>query len=356
MSTRLFISDVHVGAGRYSEESRDKGTYPYDWDWLSAAETENFTSFVRFLHSGYDRTIDEVILLGDIFDNWVFPHDLVPPTMEELLTAEKNKAVVKELNQLANKTRVYYIPGNHDMHATTITIDKFFPKFIYCPVRFSSHRLIAEHGHRYAMFNAPPRYSQNIMGLPLGYFISRVEATKKARTDSEGRAYHTYVDDLIEMLIDQQTLPQSVLEAVIEEAGLDENLAAYQMKRKDGQPAQPIPAATVKETYKNIYNDWPSAVVSKHRAVFAELDMLGPIADRLCKDGFYKVCIFGHSHKSEMDRDTLFVKDRIYANSGYWCGENCTFVEVEESDGKYNVSLVKWMGKNEIKRQKSESV
>ena len=353
MSRKLFISDVHIGAGRFSPESQDKDKYQYDWDWLSLQETENFMNFIRFLHSGYDGEYDTVVLLGDIFDNWVFPHDLVPPTMEELLKAEKNKQVVEELNELASKKKVYYVPGNHDMHASELIIKAHFPNFVYCPVRFSSNRLIAEHGHRYAMFNAPPRYSKNILGLPLGYFISRIEATKKAISDRDGRQYQTYVDDFIEVL-GEQTLPQSVLEAVIEEAGLDEDIK-YKIKRPNGQ-IQLIPANQVKEDYKNIYNDWPSANVSKHRAVFAELDLLGPIADKLCKDGLYQVCILGHSHKKEIDRDTWFVNDRIYANTGYWCGENCTFVEVEENHDGYTVGIVEWKGNNEITRGKSKSI
>lgn len=350
---RIFISDVHLGAGRFSEESRDKNKYPYDWDWLSIEETKNFMNFLKFLQSGYDHEIKEVILLGDIFDNWIFPYDLIPPTMDELIKAEKNIEVVSELNNLAKKIRVFYIPGNHDLHANREVINDFFPDFIYCPKRFSSGRLIAEHGHFYAMFNAPARYSSNIMGLPLGYFISRIEATRKALTDREARTYKTYVDDFIEVG-GKQTLPQSVLEAVIEEADLDEDIE-YKVKRKGGTD-QSISAQLVKSVYKDIYNDWPRNIVSKHRAVFAELDMLGPIADKLCKDGNYQVCIFGHSHKSEIDKDSWFLDDRIYANAGYWCGSQCTFVETEKTATGYDVCIVKWLGSNKIKRGELVSI
>jgi len=350
---RLFISDVHLGAGRFSEESRNTDKYPYDWDWLSIKETENFMNFIKFLKSDYDHEIKEVVLLGDIFDNWVFPHDLMSPTMDELITADKNKEVVRELNGLAKKCRVFYVPGNHDMHATMEIMNEFFPKFVYCPKRFSSGRLIAEHGHLYAMFNAPARYSNNIMGLPLGYFISRIEATKKAMTNREGRTYRTYVDDFIEVA-GKQALPQSVLEAVIEEADLDEGIE-YKVKRKGGTD-QSISALLVKDVYKDIYNDWPSSIVSKHRAVFAELDMLGPIADKLCKDGNYQVCILGHSHKSEIDKDTWFVNERIYANAGYWCGAKCTFVETEKTATGYDVSIVKWLGDKKIEQREMVSI
>ena len=222
-------------------------------------------------------------MLGDIFDNWVFPYDMVPPTIEELMSAPKNLSVVEELKILSQKTKVYYVPGNHDMNATVEIMESIFPGIIYCPKIFSSGRLIAEHGHRYALFNAPPRFSKNIMGYPLGYFISRIEATKMALTNSQARSYHTYVDDFIEMF-GEQTLPQSVFEAVIEEAGLDENIE-FKIKRKNGL-VQSVSAREVKEVYKDIYNDWPNSIVSKQRAVFAELDMLGPIADKICKDGY----------------------------------------------------------------------
>ena len=46
---RLFISDVHLGAGRYSDESKGSENHKYEWDWLSEDETKNFESFIKFL-------------------------------------------------------------------------------------------------------------------------------------------------------------------------------------------------------------------------------------------------------------------------------------------------------------------
>jgi UDP-2,3-diacylglucosamine pyrophosphatase LpxH len=92
---RLFISDVHLGAGRYSDESKSSETHKYEWDWLSENETKNFESFIRFLRTVYSENIREIILLGDIFDNWVFPHDLVPPTMDESPTTPIGRGLMK---------------------------------------------------------------------------------------------------------------------------------------------------------------------------------------------------------------------------------------------------------------------
>lgn len=341
----IFISDVHLGAGRFSPESQDREIYPNDWDWLSAEETANFEQFLRFLREDYTDQIREIVLMGDIFDNWVFPHDMVPPTMDELILAEKNIRVVEELRKLSENLPVFYIPGNHDMHATAPVIERHFPKMTYCPTQFIDGRLLAEHGHRYALFNAPARFSNNFMGLPLGYFISRIEATRKAVTGAQTRSYHTYIDDFIEMA-GRPTLPQCVLEAVIEEADLSEDLE-FKYKRPNGG-VQTVSAMEVKAIYRDIYNDWSDQVISRHRAVFAEMDMMGPVADRLCKDGKHHIVILGHSHKCEIDKDTWFVADRIYANTGFWCGTHCTFVETEKTANRHRVRTVRWEGDGQL--------
>jgi UDP-2,3-diacylglucosamine pyrophosphatase LpxH len=63
------------------------------------------------------------------------------------------------------------------------------------------------------------------------------------------------------------------------------------------------------------------------------------------------IVIFGHSHTSDLDKDSWFLKEkRIYANCGAWCdeGERCTFVETEKDEGirKHYVRLKSWNGKN----------
>ncbi|MDJ0762163.1 MAG: metallophosphoesterase [Myxococcota bacterium] len=344
---RIFISDVHLGAGRPADTP---SKYKYDWDWLDSKETQNFCNFLNFLGSDYLNEIKEIILGGDIFDTWIYPHDMQPPTIDDILRADKNKAVIAALNALSAKVPVFYIPGNHDMTARREIIKRTFPQMTYVPERFIAGRLIAEHGHRYALFNAPPYFSKHIMGLPLGYFISRVEATRKAMTNDGSRNYRSYLDDMLEIL-GPATLPQCVFEAVLEEANLSEETVFH----INGVPDH-VPASIVKETYKDIYSDWPTRVVSRPRAVLAEMNRLEPIADRICKNGEFKVCVFGHSHKWDIDKDTLFCDDRIYVNAGYWCGSNCTFAEIEKrGGGKYIARLRKWQ-KGKLHKIASESV
>jgi UDP-2,3-diacylglucosamine pyrophosphatase LpxH len=334
---RLFISDVHIGAGRLDVPTT---THPYDWDWLTEPERENFVRFLDFLRTDYRDQYREIVVLGDLFDNWIFPHDQAPPSISALIEAPCNQEVCEALRRLSEAVPVLYVPGNHDMFASRKVMARYFPEITYCPQQFVAGRMIAEHGHRYAMFNAAPTFTPNIMGLPLGYFLSRIEATRKALTDSDARHYRTYVDDALE-LMGRQTLSQCVLEALLEEAELDED-TEFTLRRHHGDVTR-VTASRVKEVYRDLYDDWPDNVVSKPRAVFAELDRLEPIADRLCKHGRYKVCVMGHSHKAALDRDTWFCDDRIYANAGFWCGHRCTLVAVDKrGGGQYAVSLGRW--------------
>ena len=47
--------------------------------------------------------------------------------------------------------------------------------------------------------------------------------------------------------------------------------------------------------------------------------------------------VFGHTHKSELDKDWFLSTDRLYANTGYWCSDSPTFVEVDKCDDGYKV-------------------
>ena len=90
--------------------------------------------------------------------------------------------------------------------------------------------------------------------------------------------------------------------------------------------------------------------------VSSAINKLKLLADKICKNGKYKVCILGHSHKSEIDTDKWFVDDRIYANAGYWCGEKCTFVETEKNSKGYHVRLMKWLGEGKLQKGKIHSI
>lgn len=79
----IFLSDVHLGTS--VSQSRP---------------------LARFLH---DTTADYLYLVGDIVDGCAL--------RQAWLWAEEDNAVVRELLRWAERTRVVYIPGNHDAFA-----------------------------------------------------------------------------------------------------------------------------------------------------------------------------------------------------------------------------------------------
>jgi UDP-2,3-diacylglucosamine pyrophosphatase LpxH len=342
---RIYVSDVHMCAGR--SLGSDKV-----YDWLGKTEADNFADFLDHLNKQDD--VGEIILLGDTMDNWVCPIDEAPPTFNEILDASHNQKIVKNLKTLTENKKVIYMPGNHDMQVTKEVLqqEKYFPKIIFGgsalnKSRYRTSRLLAEHGSAYAMFNAPDPINNPGNRLPLGYFISRVAATKAARTGHADRHFWTYVDDFLELL-GPQKLPQSVFEAILEEAGLSENAEIIMGTNDRKGNGKPVTASAVKEKYANLYEQWESHYGKgmAFKSVMAEIGYLGDLADYLSKKGDTNIIIFGHSHDNELDKDSWFVKDRIYANCGAWCDENkpCSFIETQkDDDNKFHyVRLMEW--------------
>lgn len=358
---RIYISDVHMGAEK-------RTNCKYDYNWLGQNEADNLGHFLNYLSTQDD--VDEIILLGDTMDNWVCPVDEVPPTFDEILNAKHNRTLVKNLRTLTENKKVIYMPGNHDMHVTKDILqrEKYFPKIIFGgsafnKSRYRTGRLLAEHGSAYTLFNAPDPTNDPRNRLPLGYFISRVAATKVARTGNGKRHFWTYIDDLLELL-GPNKLPQSVFEAVLEEANLREDteiIIGTEDRTPNGKPIT-VKASAIKEKYANLYEQWESqnGKGMAFKAVMAEIGYLGDLADYLSKKGDTTIIIFGHSHDSELDKDSWFVDDRIYANCGAWCDEDkpCSFVETQKNNerGEYHVRLMRWEHGKKAVMVKEESV
>jgi threonine dehydrogenase-like Zn-dependent dehydrogenase len=67
--------------------------------------------------------------------------------------------------------------------------------------------------------------------------------------------------------------------------------------------------------------------------------------------------VFGHTHVGKIDKDSLFVKDRVYVNSGNWCGKEAYCVVVEPGDnGKTAASLLAIDAAGEIVANESHKV
>lgn len=323
----LFVSDIHLGPGN-------------DWDWFDA-ETEgpkliNFFEYVLKRQSDKDD-IKEVVLLGDVFDLWVCPYDETPHKFEDIIKHQDK--VIKALIKMASKVRTFYLNGNHDYQVTSKDIEATFEgKVQHIGDVYRRGNIWAEHGHQYALFNRPDPRNGGLSRLPLGYYITRLHTSLKQKHMSKSKMVIQAIDEAFQVM-GPEKLPESILDALKDAVEMDSKSGSVD-RFKMGHISSDQEYDVVKERYRNLYDDWKDSVGlwKSIQMIMCELNRLGTVADQLCRNGV-DIVIFGHSHDTKMDKDSFLVKDRIYANCGYWCGfgddpdkdDNAHFVE---TDGK----------------------
>jgi len=306
----LFVSDIHMGAGN-------------PWDWFSIEkESPYLTRFFEYVLDRYKTKgdIKELVLLGDIFDLWVCPHDRKPHTFESIKEAQAR--VINVIKNTAETVPTLYVNGNHDFQVTPEDIndnEAFDGKVKHIGDVYRRGNILAEHGHQYALFNRPdPRNGGPHLKLPLGYYITRLHTSLGGSRGAKAKLIFQAIDELFQVM-GPEKLPESVLDAMKD---------AVEMKKHDkvegftmGDIYGEQEYGEIRDRYKNLFEDWKKSVGlwQSIQMIMCELNRLGTVADQLCRNGV-EIVIFGHSHDTKMDKDTLFVKDRIYANCGYWCG------------------------------------
>jgi UDP-2,3-diacylglucosamine pyrophosphatase LpxH len=328
----LFISDIHMGAGK--EDGK--------WDWFSINDEGPY--LINFFEYITDRCkehedIEEVVLLGDIFDLWVCPHDKEPHSFEEIIKAQT--AVIKAMKTMASTVPTCYVNGNHDYRVTSEDIcETFKGKIRWKRDEYRRGNILAEHGHRYALFNCPDVRNGGYLRLPLGYYITRLHTTLGKTRKSKFNLIAQIIDESFQ-LMGPEKLPESVLDALRDAV---ENTTGKKVKKFNMKGiCADQDFKDVRDRYRNLFDDWRKAKGFwwSVQMIMCELNRLGTIADQLC-DGDVNIVIFGHSHDTKMDKDTWLVKDRIYANCGYWCGlgekdkieDHAHFVEADEETVK----------------------
>jgi UDP-2,3-diacylglucosamine pyrophosphatase LpxH len=369
---RIFISDTHIS--HLPEIGKDQ----HDYTWLQKKDADALTNFLKHLNTRQDA--EEVIFIGDLFDNWVIPVDVEPPTIDDIITSRKAKKdpLLDALFALCQNPniRVVCLPGNHDMELTSGVIEKHFgintdPQrqgMIFGGTAgwnagssvYRSSRLRAEHGSAHAMFNAPDPMNNPGYRLPLGYYISRVMASKTYNTGHADRHWWTYVDDMLEA-VGPDKFASCVFEAVLEDARLDVN-AEIIMPKRSGQTVT-VSAQQILKKYENLYSQWKERVGAgmAFKSILAEIGYLDDAADRLCKKNDTNIVVFGHSHDWILDKDSWFVEDRVYANCGTWCDspkKPWTYVEVETLRERHErwVRIQQWLDDKPDKTLKEEYV
>jgi len=351
----LFISDLHMNVDS-------------NYSWL----IDHAGTLAQFLNDVNARDdVSELVILGDLLDQWVSPVENFPHSFSDVLAADTNREIVKALQAVCDnqELQVTYVVGNHDMLSfeddNKNQIQAVFPRLNIISDSpglgaYTRNNVIwAEHGHRYTMFNAPDTWSHSGSHLPLGYFISRLAATKSARS---GQAIAT--PDLLTDFV--QRYSGTGAESIFDDAfiiALFNGIAlwcevwpwdVFTMSGLDSFATDPL-VEQVALWYDGIYSGWPSCqdIVTPQDAVLNDVGMLGNTADLIfqmpdnLKDKYPftpKIILFGHTHKAAFEVDSGET-ETIYVNTGTWIdGKPMTWAEIEITDGDsdekiYTVSL-----------------
>jgi UDP-2,3-diacylglucosamine pyrophosphatase LpxH len=343
MSVTIFVSDTHVGPGLRPTPSDPN---LHSWEWVTSSDRLRLAAFLQWLHPSGSVTatgapkpdVDELVLLGDIFDNWIVPHDIKPPTMLELMRSQNASPIVTALGSLSQAINVIFVPGNHDMTVTGEVLAAVLPDVSFGGAAlnkpfFSNGRLRAEHGNGPAMFNSPDPLRPD--GLPLGYFISRLVATADRNTGSHTPSTSAIIHELGHIL-GKERLAQGVLDAVASKAGV--SLDTKILMPDDLWGGQIVSVRQIRTMYAALAEEFEkrNGAIATAISIPAEMEQLEVVADAMLLRGGVGAIVMGHSHGPRAKQyEVPFLGRAAYVNSGCWCNNvsAATWVEVEKSAG-----------------------
>jgi UDP-2,3-diacylglucosamine pyrophosphatase LpxH len=345
---RIFISDIHLGDSRSMND-------PNHFGWFK----KNVPLLAKFLEEISNAPdVKEVVILGDLFDDWVIPTNLEPLTsFEQICLNLDNKPVIDNLKGLAanQDIKLAYVPGNHDMSIsgpgiaeTKQFLEKTFPGIRYfcsntAPLgSYNVGTLAAEHGDRYCLFNSPDLWAKPDTFLPLGYFISRIVAYKVVQ-NGKGQDPRQILIKFLKHYMKHPDFIEDLVIAIAQDAGL----SAQDTIKLDGIPGYPglMTVEEIGKLFKNLPKNWEETPgqINLGTAIMGDLENLYIAAQTTYFSTLHPtidIVIFGHTHIPLLKKDKINPSDenpaapcrRIYANSGTWVdqGRNCTYVETEE--------------------------
>jgi UDP-2,3-diacylglucosamine pyrophosphatase LpxH len=175
-NTAVVLSDVHIGNGA-----------PTTWYQPSVHEPYLINALNWIEQRG---DVQELILLGDLFDIWTYPPSVRPPSVAEIIAANPNTlgpggALARAI---AAVPRATFLLGNHDCTLTPADIATLQaavgPLTLAEPVHVltgsTGAKTVFSHGHLWTMFNAPDDSTQ-FKPMPVGHFVTRAFAYEMAK-------------------------------------------------------------------------------------------------------------------------------------------------------------------------------
>ena len=329
----IVLSDIHISTNEPT-------------NWYQKDFHEPYLSAILDYVIRESDSIQELILLGDIFDSWTYPPDRRPPTFTDFLNANpnifgENGKLSQALTALQGK--VTYVNGNHDMEIAEHDLHqipnssnyqvKYSPDLIYYVQTAGGKKIAFTHGHIFTMFNAPYADSE-ISPLPLGYFITRSVAYMLNKTLKPGQTVADLAGQGAPNSINLQGLVSSVDAAMSSGSiGLINLVLDYIMEETRIPKDEPIilpngqttTMAQAKELYRNLQNKWVSdwgggkdGISATAKSAIADLNgtYIAWFAQRSALISDSDLIVLGHTHSPKLGITNGFVK---YANNGFEC-------------------------------------
>ncbi|MEE9910790.1 MAG: metallophosphoesterase [Deltaproteobacteria bacterium] len=340
------ISDLHMGDDR-------SFTLRYGWLRNNRSLLTGFLNKIRL-----SPNVKELVIAGDLFDEWVAPMDVEPlngMTLSGFVDsiAASNQDIIDAFNKIIQDglIKVTYVPGNHDMLVTSEDIARIFPGIsqardarglgTYAP----RQEIIIEHGHRYDFYNAPDPYSnRDIAGtdslLPPGFFVSKIAATSDmekigssiktaaATLDTANQSQHNYFLYWVawEAILSQRPVKES-WNAKIIKTGIDGYSSLYAIN--DLIPYDSGCGKLDVNLYKGIQDTWderqqtnlvpapiPAAEAIAAGALDIILDAQALQQYILIPSSNKRIVVFGHTHQTILVPYPAY--KAVYVNTGTW--------------------------------------
>ncbi len=323
----VVVSDVHIGNGARTCWYQSTLHGPY----LAA-----LLDYV-IAHASGDDPVTKLVILGDLFDFWTYAPEVQPPTIEEIIKA--NKSILGKGGKLAQAVaavngNAVYLHGNHDIGVTQADLDKLplgdHRLTLLDDLVVDDSGLVLTHGHLFTMFNAPDeRYPNDV---PVGHFVTRaighyLETTlapgqTAADLSNQGSPYGFDLASFIPALWDDLSSPSvtsSLLDYIAARCGLSETAP---IAMADGST---MTIADAKKKYDGLWDAWVTrygggevgeTVAGKAAQADYEGSYLAWFSQKAAFDNSASGAVTGHTHlpKEGIDNSTC-----LYVNCGFEC-------------------------------------
>jgi len=306
---RIFISDIHMGIGEGLS-----GHHPYGW--LRKDRAKMLVAFLNSL-AGANR-VDELVVVGDLFDEWVMPFTVSSPAsndpawFETVARVKENKDILQALSELTGRARVIYVHGNHDMQMTRDVLERWAPGVQWVPGNpgmgtFEANCIHAEHGSLYCLFNAPYLLAAVAnMQIPLGYLVARADAQFVSRGGVlDWEDYLKLFLDILSDLLNGEKLAQAFVDGLAKVMKIDLD-ALVHLYGVDGSGDTTTTvrkmAAQLGDVYDQWDNEWKKQGIANVSPLWAAIGDAGFLyhAAKLHFTPANNLVVLGHTHKWEL--------------------------------------------------------